>query len=63
MREYALTHKEILVQLAKLEQETKGNSKDIENIFIVLKELIEKQSKPLPAPPKNPIGFKTNATK
>lgn len=55
MREYALTHKEILVQLSKLEKEVKGNSKDIENIFMVLKELIEKQQKPLP---KNKIGFK-----
>ena len=33
MREYALTHKEILLQLARLEKEVKGNSKDIENIF------------------------------
>ena len=55
MREYALTHKEILVQLSKLEKEVNGNSKDIENIFMVLKELIEKQQKPLP---KNKIGFK-----
>ncbi len=43
MREYALTHKEILSQLAKLENEVKGNSKDIENIFMVLKELLEKE--------------------
>jgi phage regulator Rha-like protein len=63
MREFALTHKEILMQLAKLEKEvssnnrnTERNSKDIENIFMVLKELLEKQSKP--APPKNKIGFK-----
>jgi hypothetical protein len=34
----------------------KGNSKDIENIFLVLKELIEKQNKPLP--PRQKIGFK-----
>jgi hypothetical protein len=55
IRQYALTHKEILLQLAKLEKETKGNSKDIENIFAVLKELIEKQSKPTP---RSRIGFK-----
>jgi len=55
IREYALTHKEILLQLAKLEKEVKGNSKDIENIFEVLKELIEKDSKPTP---RNRIGFK-----
>ena len=55
LREYALTHKEILLQLAKLEKEVKGNSKDIENVFTVLKELIEKQSKPVS---RNRIGFK-----
>ena len=55
MREYALTHKEILLQLAKMEKEVKGNSKDIENIFAVLKELIEKDAKPSP---RNKIGFK-----
>lgn len=56
LKEYALTHKEILLQLGKLEKEVKGNSKDIENIFIVLKELLEKQS--TPAPPRKRIGFK-----
>lgn len=56
LREYALTHKDILLQLGKLEKEVKGNSKDIENIFMVLKELIEKQSKPSP---RNKIGFKS----
>jgi hypothetical protein len=55
LREYTLTHKEILIQLAKLEKEVNGNSKDIENIFMVLKELIEKQSNPAP---RNRIGFK-----
>jgi len=55
MREYALTHKEILLQLSKLEKEIKGNTKDIENIFIVLKELIAKDAKPAP---RNKIGFK-----
>jgi ORF6N domain len=62
MREFALTHKEILMQLAKLEKEvsnnnrhTEKNSKDIENIFMVLKELLEKEKKPAP---RNKIGFK-----
>lgn len=55
MRQYALTRKEILLQLSKLEKEVKGNSKDIENIFIVLKELLEKENKPSP---RNKIGFK-----
>src|SRR5690606_31566210 len=60
LREYALTHKEILVQLARLEKEVKGNSKDIENIFMVLKELIAKQSLP---PPRERIGFKRSNEK
>ncbi|HRN57282.1 MAG TPA: ORF6N domain-containing protein [Agriterribacter sp.] len=55
LREYTLTHKEILIQLAKLEKEVKGNSRDIENIFMVLKELIQKQSTPIV---RNKIGFK-----
>lgn len=55
MREYALTHREILLHLAQLEKEVKANSKDIENIFMVMKELIEKQSTPVP---RNRIGFK-----
>ncbi len=58
LREYALTHKEILVQLSRLEKEVKSNSRDIENIFAVLKELIEKDSKPQP---RNRIGFKPDS--
>lgn len=57
MNAFALTHKEILLQLGKLEKEVKGNTKDIENIFLVLKELLEKQSSPLPAK-RQRIGFK-----
>jgi len=55
LREYTLTHKEILIQLAKLEKEVKGNSKDIENIFTVLKELIDKDARPST---RNKIGFR-----
>ena len=62
MRAFALTHKEILLQLAKLEKEvssnnrhTEKNSKDIENIFMVLKELLAKENKPTH---RNKIGFK-----
>ncbi len=58
MREFALTHKEILIQLNKLEKEVKGNTSDIENIFLVLKELIEKQK--LPVAPKRKISFRRN---
>jgi hypothetical protein len=45
-----------LLQLSKLEKEVKGNSRDIENIFVVLKELIAKQERPLPL--RNRIGFR-----
>lgn len=55
LREYALTHKEILLQLSRLEKEVKGNSQDIENIFTVLKELIEKHTNP---PARAKIGYK-----
>lgn len=55
LREYALTHKDILLQLSQLEKEAKNNTRDIDNIFAVLKELIEKQSKPTR---RNVIGFK-----
>lgn len=55
LREYALTHKDILLQLARLEKDVKANMRDIDNIFAVLKELIEKQSNILP---RNKIGFK-----
>ncbi|HVY76148.1 MAG TPA: ORF6N domain-containing protein [Puia sp.] len=55
LRQYALTHKEILIQLARLEKDIKGNTRDIENIFAVLKELLEKHRNP---PPRNRIGFK-----
>ena len=57
LKDFALTHREILHQLGKLEKEVKGNSSDIQNIFLVLKELIEKQSRPVP---RNRIGFRQN---
>ncbi len=55
LREYALTQKDILLQLAQLEKEVKGNTRDIDNIFAVLKKLIEKHNSPAP---RNKIGFK-----
>jgi hypothetical protein len=55
LREYALTHKEILIQIGNLEKEVNGNTRDIETIFLVLKELLEKESKPMQ---RNRIGFK-----
>lgn len=62
MREFASTHKDILMQLSKLEKEvininrnTERNSQDIENIFTVLKELIAKDAK---STPRKRIGFR-----
>jgi ORF6N domain len=55
LREYALTHKDILMKLAQLEKEVKGNTRDIENIFTVLKELIAKDAKPTS---RKRIGFR-----
>lgn len=57
LREYVLTHKDILLQLAQLEKEVKDNSSNINGIFLVLKELIEKQST---SSPRTRIGFKRN---
>ncbi len=55
LRLFTLTQKDILIQLVKLEKEVKGNSGDIENIFLVLKKLIEKDANPIK---RNKIGFK-----
>jgi len=55
LRSFTLTQKDILIQLVKLEKEVKGNSIDIENIFLVLKKLIEKDVNPVK---RNKIGFK-----
>lgn len=55
LREYALTHKDILLQLSTLEKEVKDHGKDIANIFTVLRELIENHAKPQT---RNRIGYK-----
>ena len=57
LREHSLTHKEILLQLAQLEKDSKGYGKDIENIFLVLKELLDKQKNTV-LPIRKRIGFK-----
>ena len=58
LRKFAMTNKEILLQLAKLEKEVKGNSQDIDNIFLVLKGLIANQSTPHAS--RRRIGFVQN---
>ena len=55
LRSFSMTQKDILIQLAKLEKEVKGNSQDIENVFIVLKKLIEKDANPVK---RSKISFK-----
>ena len=57
LREYALTNNEILGKLNLLDKDSKRYGKDIENIFLVLKELLDKQSNPKKEPRKR-IGFK-----
>ena len=64
LREYALTHKDILMKLVQLEKEvnlnnrkTETNTQDILNIFSVLKELIAKDAKPAA---RKRIGFRRN---
>ena len=54
LRSFSMTQKDILIQLAKIEKEVKGNSQDIENVFIVLKKLIEKDAIPVK---RSKIGF------
>lgn len=55
IRAYALTHKDILLQLARLERQVKNDRSDIDTIFAVLRELIEKDNNPVP---RNKIGYK-----
>jgi hypothetical protein len=53
MRELLLTHKEILLQLEKIEKKLAGHDEDIALIFQYLKELLNP-----PQPPRKRIGFR-----
>lgn len=55
LKEYTLTHREILLQLSKLEKDVIGSKRDIEKIFLVLKEYLTNAVKPAT---RNKIGFK-----
>jgi hypothetical protein len=58
MREMLYIHKDILLQLEKLEKEVGKNSSDIYKIFTVLKKLLD------PArPPMEKVGYKTGVAK
>ena len=53
MRELLLTHKDILLQLEKMEMKLTGHDEDIALIFKYLKQLLNP-----PPPPRNKIGFR-----
>ncbi|MFC0774269.1 hypothetical protein [Terrimonas alba] len=54
MRELLLTHKDILLQLEKMEKKLTGHDEDIALIFKYLKQLLN----PPPQPTRPKIGFK-----
>ena len=53
MRELLLTHKDILLQLEKIEKKLTGHDEDIQLIFQYLKQLLNP-----PQQPRRKIGFK-----
>ena len=53
MREMLLTHKDILLKLEQMEKQVNIHSKEIQQIFAVLKQLIQK-----PIEPRKKIGYK-----
>jgi hypothetical protein len=53
MREMLLTHKDILLKLEQMEKQVTIHSKEIQQIFAVLKQLIQK-----PIEPRKKIGYK-----
>lgn len=53
MREMLLTHKDILLQLEKIEQKLAGHDEQIEKVFLYLKQLLNP-----PQPPRQRIGFR-----
>ena len=53
MRELLLTHKDILLQVEKMEKKLTGHDEDIQLIFQYLKQLLNP-----PPPPRNKIGFR-----
>ena len=53
MKELLLTHKDIFLQLEKIETKLTGHDQDIASIFEYLKQLLNP-----PNPPRNKIGFR-----
>lgn len=58
MKELLLTHKDILLQLEKIEHKLTQHDDDIALVFQYLKQLLNP-----PPPPRNSIGFKRNSEK
>lgn len=58
MREMLLTHKDILLQLEKIEQKLGRHDEQIERIFLYLKQLLHP-----PQPERQKIGFRRNNEK
>jgi hypothetical protein len=58
MRELLLTHKDILLQLEKMERKLTGHDEDIALIFQYLKQLLNP-----PQPPRRKIGFRRKGEK
>jgi len=56
MRQLLLTHKDILLQLEKIEKKLSGHDEDIQLIFKYLKQLLNP-----PQPPRRKIGFRRKA--
>jgi hypothetical protein len=54
MRELLSIHKDILLQLQKLEKQVGENSTDIYKIFSALKKLLDPER-----PPREKVGYKT----
>ena len=57
MREMIMTHKDILLQLEKIEKKLSGHDDDIQLIFKYLKQLLTSPEQP----PRQKIGFKLNS--
>lgn len=55
MRQMLLTHKDILLQLEKMERKLTGHDEGIQQIFKYLKQLLNP-----PQQPRKRIGFKTS---
>ncbi|MFM2385283.1 MAG: hypothetical protein RL660_40 [Bacteroidota bacterium] len=61
LRKEYLSLKEVLLKLEKIDRKVENQGDEIETLFTLINEIIEKQYKP--TPPRTPIGFRTQATR